>query len=180
MLNEHNVRDEYFEWIHDLVSGERFSRGNGYRKLLTFLHDCEFTYFIPHDENRADDGIDLRYRFCCAHRCEDLEYRLSGPCSVLEMMVALAIRCEENIMDDPIIGDRTAQWFWNMIVNMGLGGMTDRNYNEWLANDAMTRLLERDYDFDGAGGLFRVKNSTRDMRDAEIWHQAMAYLNTMT
>ena len=33
-------------------------------------------------------------------------------CSVLEMMIALAIRCEEHIMDDPDVGNRTGQWFW--------------------------------------------------------------------
>lgn len=180
MLSKHNVRDDYFEWMYDLVSGFRFAPGNTYRKLLTFLHDVEFTYFVPHDENRAEDGEELRYRYCCAHSCEDLEYYLSGPCSVLEMMVALAIRCEENIMDDPIIGDRTAQWFWSMVTNLGLGSMTDNKYNEWLVNDVITRFLDRDYDYDGSGGLFRVKHWHRDMRDAEIWHQAMAYLNTIT
>ena len=43
------------------------------------------------------------------------------PCSVLEMMIALSMRCEEQIMDDPDIGNRTGQWFWDMIDNLGLG-----------------------------------------------------------
>jgi hypothetical protein len=144
-----------------------------------FLHDTEFIYFIPYDENRAAEGIALRYRFCLLHNCEDAERYLTGPCSVLEMMVALAIRCEENIMDDPDKGNRTSQWFWGMITNLGLGSMSDSNFNEWFANDVITRLLEREYEPDGRGGLFTVKNWNRDMRTAEIWHQLMAYINSI-
>lgn len=48
-------------------------------------------------------------------------YLDNRPCSVLEMIIALAIRLEEHIMDDPDIGNRTGQWFWDMIVSLGLG-----------------------------------------------------------
>lgn len=176
---EARVKSDYFEWMHDLVSGDRFARGFGYRKLLTFLHDIEFVYFVPHDENRAADGIALRYRYCLIHECEDLEWCLSGPCSVLEMMVALAFKCEENFMDELAMGDRTGQWFWNMVNNMGLGGMNDSNYNERLVIDVVARFLNREYEPDGRGGLFRVRDWYRDMRDAEIWHQLLAYVNTL-
>lgn len=179
MRIEDRVNSDYFEWIYELVCGNRFAKSNSYRQLLTFLHDTEFVYFVPYDENRAVEGICLRYRFCLIHDCEELEQYLTGPCSVLEMMVALAIRCEENIMDDPEKGDRTSQWFWNMIANMGLGSMSDSNFNEWLVNDVVTRFLERDYEPDGRGGLFTVKGWDRDMRKAEIWHQLMAYINSM-
>ena len=149
-----------------------------YRKLLTFLHDVEFTYFVPYDENRAEDGIALRYRYCLANDCLDLEWCLIGPCSVLEMMLALAFKCEE-LMDDLTIGNRTSQWFWNMITNMGLGSMNDTNYNEWLVNDVVTAFLNREYEPDGQGGLFRVRGWHRDMRTAEIWHQLLAYINSI-
>ena len=82
-------------------------------------------------------------------------------------------------MDDPSLGDRTGQWFWGMITNMGLGSMNDTNFNEWLVNDVVGRFLDRDYEPDGRGGLFRVIGWNRDMRTAEIWHQLMAYINSM-
>ena len=172
------IKSDYFEWMYSLVCDRRFAESIVYRQLLSFLHDTEFIYFVPYDENRAADGVTLRYRFCLLNNCEHLEHYLTGPCSVLEMMVALAIRCEE-IMDDPGKGDRTAQWFWVMINNLGLGAMSDSNFNEWLVNDIVTRLLEREYEPDGRGGLFRVKNWNRDMRTAEIWHQLMAYINSL-
>lgn len=179
MKNENRIRSDYFEWMYDLMCDNRFADTITYRQLFTFLHNTEFTYFVPYDENRADDGIALRYRFCLLHDCEDMEYCLDGPCSVLEMMVALAIRCEERIMLDPIKGDRTAQWFWTMMSSLGLSSMTDYNFNDWLVNDIVTRFLNREYEPDGRGGLFTVKGWERDARDAEIWHQLMAYLNSL-
>ena len=179
MQIEARVKHDYFEWIYDLMCGERFGSDISYRRLLTFLHDVEFIYFVPYDENRAADGVALRYRYCYLHDCEDLEVYLDGPCSVLEMMAALAIRCEENIMDDPMKGNRTGQWFWGMIVNLGLGSMSDDNFNEWLVSDVVGRFLNREYDADGTGGLFRVRDWDRDMRTAEIWHQLMAYINSI-
>lgn len=173
------VKSDYFEWMYDLMCQGRFANGISYRLLFAYLHDTEFTYFVPHDENRAEDGIALRYRFCLYHDCENLEYCLDGPCSVLEMMVALAIRCEERIMADPAKGDRTAQWFWGMVNSLGLSSMTDYNFNEWLVNDIITRFLNREYEPDGKGSLFTIKRWNRDARDAEIWHQLMAYLNTL-
>lgn len=172
------VNSDYFEWMYELVSGDRFAKGLTYRKLLTFLHDVEFVYFVPYDENRAAKGISLRYRYCVINEREELECYLTGPCSVLEMMIALAMDCEE-LMDNLTLGDRTGQWFWEMIANMGLGSMNDTNYNEWLVNDVVTRFLDRDYEPDGRGGLFRVRGWTRDMRTMEIWHQLMAYINDM-
>ena len=179
LLEEARVRSDYFEWMYDLMCEERFPRAISYRKLFTFLHDTEFVYFVPYDENRAVDGVTLRYHYCQIHECEELEDYLSGPCSVLEMMVALAIRCEKMI-DDPMKGDQTSHWFWGMIVNLGLGSMSDDNFSEWTVNDVITRFLEREYEPDGRGGLFRVRGWQRDMRTAEIWHQLLAYINTIS
>jgi hypothetical protein len=105
---------------------------------------------------------------------------LDGPCSVLEMILALAIRCEENIMDDPLKGDRTKQWFWGMINNLGLDTMTDMNYNERFIDDCVCRFLNRDYEPDGRGGLFTVRNCYEDLRNVEIWYQLLWYLDTIT
>lgn len=174
-----DVRSDYFEWMYELMCGGRFASAISYRKLFTFLHNTEFTYFVPHDENRAEDGIALRYRYCLINDCEDLEQYLDGPCSVLEMMVALAIRCEERIMTDPSKGDRTAQWFWDMIRSLGLSSMSDYNFNEWEANNIMCKFLNRKYAPNGKGSLFTVKGWNRNARDVEIWHQLMAYLNSL-
>lgn len=170
------IKHEYFEWMCDQICGKRFSPHISFRKLLTLLHDTRFVYFIPNDENRAADGIDLRWRFLLQTKRRELSGCLTGPCSVLEMMVALAIRIEENIMDDPDKGDRTGQWFWGMIVSLGLGSMIDDRFDERFADRVLTAFFNRDYEPNGKGGLFTIRNCTEDLRDVEIWCQANWYL----
>ena len=180
-MTQDRINNEYFEWMYNLVCGDRFAKSISYRKLLWYLHDTEFRWTIPKDVNRAEDGIDLRYRF--AYECSfpaAVESYLDGPCSVLEMMVALAIRCEENIMDDPAIGNRTGKWFWGMINNLGLGAMSDSRFNGRLVEEVIERFLDRKYYPDGRGGLFRVRNCTTDLRTVEIWYQLCWYLDSIT
>lgn len=174
-----NLNDEYFEWMHNIICGKRFSKDNSYEKLLSYLHSVEFTFVIPNDENRAIDGIDLRRRFAIRKGDEDLADYISGPCSILEMMLALSIRCEESIMDDPNIGDRTSQWFWIMVRNLGLGGMNDSYFDEDYITDVITRFLNRDYEPNGRGGLFYIKNCEVDLRRVEIWYQLNWFLDSI-
>lgn len=176
---ENDLKKEYFEWMYDLVCDTK-SRIS-YRKLLSKLNDIDFRYILPMDGNREKDGFDLRYRF--GRECGYSEPIISSildvyPCSVLEMMIALSIRCEEHIMSDPDAGNRTGQWFWNMIVNLGLGSMDDRGYDERETEKIINRFLDRKYDRNGKGGLFTVKNRPSiDMRNIEIWYQMSWYLN---
>lgn len=174
------IRENYFKWLSGLVCGNRYSKEISFDKLLRYLHNTEFRYLILKDENRAEDGIALRYRFGHAHGLRDVQLYLDGPCSVLEMMVALAIRCEEDIMDNPEIGNRIGQWFWGMVVNLGLGSMTNFNFDERLAEDIIERFLEREYSFDGKGGLFTIRDCDADLRDVEIWIQLCWYLDSIT
>lgn len=175
------TRDEllnrYFDWMYQLVVDDRYSKS--YRKLFVRLHDTEFTYTIPMDGNRAEDGIDLRYRFGREQHYNDrmiVSFLDNRPCSVLEMMIALSIRCEEHIMDDPDIGDRTGQWFWAMIASLGLGSMYDARFDRDRVDDILARFLERDYARNGEGGLFTVNLCRQDMRSIEIWYQMACYL----
>lgn len=172
------VQTDYLNWMYELMCEGRFAKAISYKRLFMFLHDTEFTWFVEHDENRAADGISLRRRYCLDNNCIDLQHYLDGPCSVLEMMIALAIR-EESIMCDPDRGDRTSQWFWGMINSLGLGAMYDHNFDEQLAIDIIVRFLDREYSPNGKGGLFTIRGWNRDARYAEIWHQLMAYLNTI-
>lgn len=180
MTYEDRVNDEYFEWLCELIDIRRFARQVSYRKLLMHLHNIEFTWFVPYDDNRADDGIKLRRRFGLVREDNRLADYIHGPCSVLEMMVALAIRCEETIMDDAQLGDRTGQWFWGMINNLGLNSMRDNRFDRDYVDEVIARLLNREYEPDGRGGLFTVKHCSRDLRTVEIWSQLSWYLGSIT
>lgn len=174
-----DIEKHYFEWMFDLVCSGRYNKRVSFRMLLEYLHDVNFTYKLSRDANRAENGIDLRYQFAYETGQVGAERYIEGPCSVLEMMVALSIRCEE-IMDDPAYGDRTAQWFWKMVVNLGLGGMTDDRYDEYYIEEVIQRFLNREYEPDGKGGLFRVKNCPYDLRREELWYQMCWAMDEIT
>lgn len=178
------TRDElnkrYFEWMCDLVYNNKYSNRLSYRKLLTYLNTIDFVYIIPRDSNREEDGVDLRYRFgyeCDYDNPTIALYLDDHGCSMLEMMVALSMRCEETIMTDPNVGDRTGQWFWGMIVNLGLGSMTDEKFDSDYVDYVISRFTNREYSRNGEGGLFTVKNCDDDLRNVEIWYQMCWYLD---
>ena len=179
-MGRDEIINEYFEWLCGLVCGHRYSNTVSYDKLLMRLHSTEFIYILSMDENREKDGVELRWRFAWERGLRDVPECLNGPCSVLEMMVALSLYCEENIMDDPNIGNRTGQWFWGMIVNLGLGAMTDSRYDRQYVDDTITRFLNRRYERNGKGGLFKIENCDRDVRELDIQHQLCRYLNSIT
>lgn len=177
------INSEYFDWLFDLACDDLFPVQLSHRELLSCLHDIEFKVLIPNDENRAYDGMGLRRRFVLYQGYED-SYdiamdMLDGPCSVLEMILALAIRCEESIMDDPSRGNRTPHWFWNMIGNLGLGSMTDDRFDELAVRETIDIFLNREYEPDGRGGLFTIRNRNVDLRKVEIWYQLCWYLDSI-
>lgn len=180
-LSSDIILNDYFDWLYKTACKDRFSEEISYRKLFMALHNKVFRYSILNDGNRAEDGIDLRRRFAYEYEImDDADEYLTEPCSVLEMILALSIRCEENIMDDPNFGDRTSQWFWGMISNLGLGSMTDDNFNKKFVNDILECFLDRNYEPDGKGGLFRIRNCLYDLRTVEIWVQLCWYLDSIT
>lgn len=171
------LKQEYFDWMCSMVGAD-----DSHIHLLNRLNQVPFSYTIPMDANRESDGFDLRYLFACA---KDYPHPMvahildCSPCSVLEMMVALAHRCESQFMSDPEIGDRTSQWFWGMICSLGLDEATDDNYDEQFVDTVLDRFLNREYERDGKGGLFTIKGTTEDLRQVEIWYQMCWYLNSI-
>lgn len=179
-MTRDEIINEYFEWMYKLICNDKYYKHLSYRKLLYFLHDSDFSYTIPMDGNRENDGVALRYRFGRERKYDDsliATYLDDRPCSILEMMIALSIRCESTIMDDPLEGDRTGQWFWNMIVSLGLGSMSDDRFNALKAGHIVDRFLDRNYKSNGEGGLFTIANPPGDMRTVEIWYQMCWYLD---
>lgn len=171
-----DIKHNYYIWLLGLVD----CKHERYGKLLSFLDGIEFTYILDMDGNRYEDGIYLRYRFGHTKDISQAEIAAeldNRPCSVLEMMVALAVRCEEEIMSNSNYGDRTYIWFMEMISSLGLEDMTDDNFDEEYVETIVHNLLKRDYAKDGRGGLFTIPYCEHDLREVEIWYQAMWYLS---
>ena len=167
-MSSRRRKEAYFNALYSTVV---VNKAYSYRKVLKLLHEREFEYEIYMDKNRYADGESYRDRLGYSD--------VKDGCSVLEMMVALAVRIEEDIMDDPRYGNRIPQWFWHMMKNLGLSQFNDEEYDEEACNDIIDTFLDREYDYDGKGGLFRCRKAKADLRDYQIWIQASWYLDEL-
>lgn len=174
-MTKTTIKEQYFEWMVRKVKGQ--SR----RRVLEVLDNIAFTYLMPRDGNRYEDGVSLRYRFGKEMRipeaviANELDH---ASCTVLEMMIALAIRCEEEYMYVPTSGDRSYVWFDDMLKSMDLYQMTDNHFVQPYVVDHVFTMMNRRYDQNGHGGLFTVGRPGVDMRNEEIWNQAMWHISS--
>lgn len=187
--------DEYYNWLVNIAFPGDLSKN--YTTLLDFLYKTEYKCGKrSKNHNRWCDGIHLRDEFETEYLKNGKNKRLpesirsffsfienpiksDAPCSMLEMMVALCKRCE-NIMSDDRYGDRTHQWFWIMLVSLGLGKMSNDRFNEKEAIEIVKTFLSNQYNPDGRGGLFTIREFSGDMREMDIWTQMCWFLNTIS
>lgn len=164
-----DVKADYFNYLCGFIN-DGVHNGRRYYKLLNKLHNINFRFCIPMDENRASDGIDMRYRFGLDNMYEqpvvasELDYK---KCSVLEMMVALAVRVEESFLYDGYF-DHTEEFFFKMLRNLGLIYQFDENYDDIYVTNSINKFLDRDYCSNGLGSLF-VIDGYGDIRIVDIW-----------
>ena len=178
MHYDSSLTDRYYYWLLDIIDDEKYP-GSEYSNVLYDLFSAPFYDLIANDCNRVDDGFELRGKFADKIG-EHLYYvmdALPENCSILEMMIALALKWENNIAWDPDLGDRTSVWFWIMMENLGLTFYSNDRYDKDEVEDIIHTFLERKYCTDGRGGLFKINNPNIDMRNQEIWYQMNLYFN---
>ena len=186
MRRNKTLRDEYFSWLYSLVGKQRRS----YLKLCAFLHTKKFRWFIHNDDNRCDDGLNLRQFFVEEKRLDEshteVRYFLQGDCTVFEVLVALAQRINDLMFDIRKQDDHTSRWFLEMLENLRISRFTDEEsrddrlnpVSEAQVNEILEILMDRTYDTFGNGGLFPLKKRhTNDQSEVEIWYQLMSYLD---
>lgn len=168
------LEKQYYPWLVTKLGSRRMK----YKKLLKELHNEDFLSTVPLDQNREVDGVNLRRDFADETGI-DMEflnlYNRDHNASVLEVMVALSARIENIMADDET--DKSDRWFWSMVLSMGLDKYTDDNFDVKKVKAAIQKLINRDYSADGKGGLFYIPGFKGDLREKELWYQAMAYLN---
>lgn len=164
-------QEKYFDWLCSWVCDHKRSKRK-YYYLLKLLFETDFIYLKQFDMNRAIDGEDLRYRFRDETGLEVFDPGFKTQCRVLEMLVALSIRIQNDYMDNPIDGDQTSRWFWDMIFNLELLEFDNAHYDYDTAYYRLMRFLTCKYDYDGRGGLFTIQDPDMPVYDMEIWTQA--------
>lgn len=182
-MRDYELEKGYFEWLYDLVCNDGYVKELEYDELLFHLYQINFVFLMDRDENRFYDGISLRYYYGNEVGADQKQIEKvldDRPCSVLEMLVALALRIENELMSDPEYGNRAWKWFWKMMTNLNLGGMTNDKFDKEYVDRVIERMLARKYEANGRGGLFTIANCKEDLRDVEIWAQMNWYINSMS
>lgn len=162
----------YLSWLYEIIADrDAASPSKTYWKLAQHMYTTEFKWLIPNDDNRVEDGRDLRLTFIEDLGLDDIDpVWLDLGCSMLEMLIGvskrLAFLAEEGEVYD---------WFWHLIDNLKIC-FNDRKYDERLVEEALDRVIWRRYSRNGTGGLFPLRRARKDQRDEEIWHQLHAYL----
>ncbi|MBO7449749.1 MAG: hypothetical protein J6U54_05210 [Clostridiales bacterium] len=146
-----------------------------YDDLFWHLLNRNFTWSVRNDDNRAGDGIELRHRYLRSGGALQ-EKEMKEPCSILEMLAALSIRCDREILGDPDV-DKSDKLLWVMLENLGLDVYDDSYYDPEEVDDILDIWLLRRFDKYGNGGIFPVTKVGRDQRKVEIWFQMNDYLN---
>lgn len=169
------INDRYFEWLYSRIGTVRNRNpSRSHWELARVLFSTKFIWFVPNDDNRAADGIDLRYEFIREwgdDGVDDLWLELE--CSMLEMLIALSRRLSFESYGS------AAEWFWKLMQNLGLKDYTDDIFEISIAEEVeevLERINQRSYSPNGDGGLFPLRNATEDQRDIEIGYQMSAYL----
>jgi hypothetical protein len=132
------MNNQYFQWLCDIVCVN--TAENSYWLLTKALHRKEFFWTVANDDNRAADGKKLRERFS-----DEMGYSscdpISGPCTVFELLIALAERCERMMAGS--CDKKTADWFWKILENIGLDKYTDDSYADTAAPSVAAGISAR-------------------------------------
>lgn len=167
--------DQYFKWLYKNVCSIRErSASKRYWALLTHLFLKEFVWVIPNDDNRVEDGRNLRSEFLRTRRKDSVdleaEFMRLG-CSMLEMLLGISRRLS---FDTEI---EARDWFWELIENLDLIHYNDNAPIPTEEIDAiLDRVIWRIYKPNGFGGLFPLAKAAEDQRAIELWYQQSAYL----
>lgn len=166
--------DDYLEY---LIWRCGIQNKRSYGRLFYILHNLEFDYVLERDDNRAEDGMELRDYYVIPDEYIYLSDRfMNRACSVLEMLIGLAVRVDDEIIGDPA-EEHPEEFFWKMIKNLGLDKFKGNRYSENDVIYIVNRWMNRGFEKDGRGSPFPIKYDTRDQRSLEIWDQMNSYIN---
>jgi hypothetical protein len=163
----------YFTWLYSKVGSVKVANpSKTYWSLLKKLFTKEFVWIVANDDNRAEDGRDLRKEFMEDEGIASVDddwMRLG--CSMLELLIALSRRLEFEA------GNTPRYWFWVMMQNLLLDKYSDDvPLPESEIDDILDAVIWRTYADDGTGGLFPVKHFGQPLPEMEIWYQMCLYL----
>lgn len=175
-MKRHEIPD-YLDWLCDII-GLYSSEYEDYTSLIKYLYTYQFRYCIMDDSNREKDANNLLYlkymnEFGLPYDIERIHDR---EVSVLEVLIALSVRIERDVMGEPGEYD-DARWFWTMLDNLGFMDCTNDVFDEELTDYILSKWLDREFAYNGNGSPFPLKHPNRNQKNVEIWYQMHGYMN---
>lgn len=171
------LREAYFRWLEPQLRDEYGNPEQSYEGLLNLMFETEFGWMdtVPMDENRVVDGLDLRVAFAREHGLNPSTMENLGPCSFLEVLIALSRRMAF------VGGGEAPGWAWHLLTNLDLDRMSDpftrTKYNR--AAEILDTVITRTYLPDGSGGFFPMTWPEDDMTQIELWYQMNVYISEL-
>lgn len=172
------LAEDYFSWLYARVFRIRdLDSTQSYSIVCDRLNRFEFNTRVPHDDNRAAEGISLRNEFLDNyHKHVDADEKrrlLHSPASVFEVLVALAERSAFHVEVSGIT------WFEIFLKNLKIAMYYDRAYKPqdvFRIDRAIEKFNDRRYTSLGRGGIFPLNRpADEDQRQVELWYQFATY-----
>lgn len=184
-MTEAKLRKEYMKWLVHQIDNVPNVRWSDYSLLLDELHRTTFIWLedtpeLAMDANRAKDGLYLRelFEYDTGYDISTYYNEIGKDCSVLEMMIGLSLRIENQIMGE---GENLyGRWFWYMIKNIRLARMTDWAYNEQKVRSILRDLLYRNVTKKVKTFFFNCHSSEKTVTfwaGMQIWDQMSFWIN---
>lgn len=163
----------YLTWLYSQVGSVKDRNpSRSYWKILRKLFTKEFVWIVPNDDNRAEDGRDLRLEFLEEHDIQEVDPNwMCLGCSMLELLIGISRR-----LSFEADGESRA-WFWSLMETLDLERYNDHTpFSDAAIEEVLERIIWRTYRRNGAGGLFPLRNPREDQRKVELRYQWAAYL----
>lgn len=167
-----DLEEDYFHWLLFFCNlDEEKNYYYGFRVLL----NIPFRLKKPRDINRSIDGSKWKKKYPIPHRFleekEEIQEFFDKEVSVLEVLLGLALRVDQEITGEMSEEDHPEAFFMEMMRNLKLSELSEREIRT-----KMTRWMNGTYKKNGEGTPFPVKNKVVDQREREIWDQMQAYI----
>lgn len=163
------VEDLYFDWLQQFVLYKEYDNPVNI-EVIEQLYLTEFRWILDRDENRAGWGLALRDQFY--YETGQKADIFTEKCTVLEMLIALAIDMD-NILYDDRFGPRIYVWFWMFLENLGVkNGKKCHDLDEKL-----DIFMDRKYSRNGKGNIIRLQKCKKDVTKVEIWFQICWFID---
>lgn len=173
------LTENYLRWLESQLREEHDNPDKTYWDLLGMMFEKEFTWSVPMDDNRLQDGKDLRIEFIQEMRGsvrfkrEAADALLAiGPVSFLEVLIGLSRKLEFAA------GGSAPGWAWHLLHNLDLHRMADplSRAKRNRVTEILDTVINRTYLPNGEGGFFPLAWPEDDMTQIELWYQLNDYV----